>query len=466
MTVAPSQDQIFSPRTVLILVGVSLFAMLASILVISFGNEQETYTTTRQNSFSVSAIGHKAFVNSLKHQNIPVLISQYKTAERLAPNSILMLLEPDLNFSKPEILEKLLTHETKILVLPKRRGARRGFQNPRWLSKTYLTSYEAPEKILKMVDPLASIYRPYHPRKEKKTLEEDLKTSTEEKTELEKAPNESSGHDPDEVKEEPLDWTVTKIKDMPDLLNPQLMRSDKIEPLLATKDGILVGMMFGDLGTTIVISDPDILSNFGLGRGDNAAIMQYVVDFLRVGNNTIFVDETSHGFTRNPDFIRSAFEYPFIFVTLQVLIFTVLLVWATAQRFGTPQKTKPALKPGKAVLIQNTVNLLNAGDHKPEILVRYVDLTLHAMARRLRVPRHLDEADTIHWLDEYGRKHNVHMEFRVIKHRAQMLNSKTGPRSHSFMDVVHDKPLLQIALHLEKWKQEMLDGSGTDKLNQ
>lgn len=461
-----NNNQIFSPRTVMVLVGLALFAMITSLLVVSFSNEQETYSTVRPNSFSVSAIGHKAFVDSLKLQNSSVVISQYRTKDRLAYDSILMLLEPNTNFSKPELLKKLLDYRAVMLVLPKRFGARRDMKNIRWIGRAGTYSHDVPEKIIQMIDPKAEIYRPYDPKKTKEDIEKEKAAAKEQKAQKKPVKKEKKP----EMIEKPLNWTINEYGNesgyQPDLLNPQLIKSDEITPLLATDDGILIGTYLQDEQIKLIIADPDLLSNFGLGRGDNAKIIFEALTYFTKNNGTIFIDETSHGFTRNPDIIRAAFQYPFIFITMQLLVFVILLIWATAQRFGTPYKARKALKPGKAVLIQNSVDLLEVGNHKPEILMRYVELTLQAMARKLGVPRHLNERAVIGWLDEYGERRGITVQIKTIKHRALMLSQRGLRQTNSFMDVVHEKPLMQIALHLEKWKQEMLDGSGSDKINQ
>ncbi len=448
------ESRIFSPRTVLILAAVAVFSMITSLLLVSFSNDQETYSTIRPNSFSISAIGHKAFVDSLKLQDKPVVVSQYHTAGRLAYGSVLLLLEPDRNFSRPELLEGLLQEKSVMLALPKRFGIQRDVTKMRWLSRAGVLDHKIPEDIIKMIDPAAEIYRPYDPKKPK---EEKQKTES-------KSQNMDKGVA--EIVEKPLDWTINQYGLTPDLLNPQLIKSDLITPLLATDEGILVGKLVGNRNMLLIISDPDLLSNFGLGRGDNAKIIFEILSYLNYGNGTYFIDETTHGFNRNPDIVRLAFQYPFIIITAQLLLFVILLIWTTVQRFGTPRPPAIQMKPGKAVLIQNTVDLLGAGNHKPEILMRYVELTLHAMARKLNVPRNLNERATILWLDEYGARRGVSLSFRVIKHRAEMNSRRGVKKTNNFMDVVYDKPLMQIALHLEKWKQEMLDGSGSDKINQ
>lgn len=431
-------SEIFSPRLALILIAVVLVSMIGALFTASFKEEEAVSYTVGSNSFSSSAIGHKAFAESLKKEGMLSLVSQYRTRSRLTPQTILMLLEPSFNSKDPQKVKNMLAHSIVLVSLPKWWG-RRDRLNRRWLARASLLRPKVPLNLLKMIDPAATIYRPHAP------VKEDKKDNKEEPS----APPEKK----------PLKWTVNYFGFVPDLVNPQLIKSDKIIPLLATEEGILVGSVRG-LKTTIVIADPDILSNFGLGRGQNPQLVAAIMNLLYDEGTAVVIDETSHGFVRNPDIIRAAFNYPFIAITVQVIIFSCFLVWMTTQRFGAPRRVEEVLKPGKSVLIKNTVGLLEKGKHQPEILVRYIEYSWRALARKLRVPKNLDEVSAIAWLDHYGQQKGARMKLETIRHRAKMLNTNRG--TTSFLDQVHEKPLMQIIEHFETWKREMLDGSATD----
>ncbi len=471
-------SSIFSPRMVMILAGLGIVAMMGMLLVSALGSDRSTKMTVGPNSYSVSVLGHRALMETIEAMDIPVMVSQYRTLERLDPiNSLLLLLEPSLTNNSMDDLRELLTHNSVIYALPKRRPAMRQQSNLRWLQSDGMVSTGNVDKFLKLIDSNAQIIRPdAKPVVQKSDDESEEETVEDNEVQDEDAQEKGIVIDLSELnigrynrgEETEYDgtWTENIPGFTPSVKNVQLISSDIITPLIASEQGILVGSIVNEFGgTTIIVSDPDLISNMGIGEGENAQIIFYLIELFSNDFATIFVDETIHGFERNPELMRSAFEHPFIYFTFQVLIFVVLLVWATLQRFGSPPKMMPQFRTGKAVLIESAVNLLNHGNHKPEILARYVELTQNAMAKKLKAPKNLSDDEIVEWLDDYGARRGVELSLKTIKHRAMMSRSGSGRQTNTYMDHVHEKPLIQIAKFLQQWKQEMLDGSGTDKIN-
>ena len=451
--------EVFSPLLVIALVAVGLVAMIGSLLAASFRPDDGSRLTARANVFSDSGIGHRVLAESLKKQGIAPLISQYRTEGRLQQNALLLLLEPRISAKEPEQFTRLLSHDKLILSLPKWTGGADPL-NPRWLGRAHLTPTAVPQKILKVLDSDAELVRPF--ARQKKGVPADEEAAPEEdrkkdgpKTIVINTGNDNSLEEPELVR--PIVWTTNLLGYTPTLVNPQLIRSDKIVPIVASEEGILIGSLDPN-GAKLVLADPDILSNAGIGRGENAKLAFAMLSLLMDGDSAVVIDETTHGFVRNPDILRAAFEYPFVIVTLQIIIFSAFLVWTTTQRFGAARKQPSTHRTSKTVLIQNMASLMQKGEHQPEVLEKHIEFTWRSMARKLRVPRNLDDVSTIAWLDDLGRKKGVHMLLETIRHRAKMLNGKRGEKA-SFLDVVHEKPLQQIILHLEQWEREMLDGS-------
>ncbi len=472
------ENTIFSPIIVLSLAAAGVIAMLGVLFTTTFGDGSETRVTVGANSFSLSAIGHKAVVDTIREMEIPVMVSRYRTQDRLDhDNSVLLLLEPSVSEENSDILSTLIDQPNVILVLPKRRGAMRDLTNIRWLAHTSLVGKERANRYIRLVDENAEIVQLAKALKKNTEAdgekEDNNDAESDTVTEEERAAEDVNNmfvdltNTDDGAPQPPQNWIINKTTYEPEIRDIQLIKSDFLEPIISSENGILVGSAYyAGIGTTLVISDPDLISNAGLGKGDNANIFFYALNSLISNNSTVFVDETIHGFDRNPNLLRSAMEYPFNYISLLVVIFIVLLVWSAMQRFGSPPKILPEYKTGKLVLIKNGVNLLNHGNHKPEILARYVELMQHAMARRLHAPKNLNDDEMVEWLDNYGSKHGVSLSLKTIKHRSHMARGSGKAYTNTFMDHIHEKPLIQIAKYMEQWKQEMLDGSGSDKVNQ
>ena len=71
---------------------------------------------------------------------------------------------------------------------------------------------------------------------------------------------------------------------------PQLIESARLNPTIWSGDGILLGwLLYGDQKIWI-LSDPDILSNHGLARGDNAVLTMRLIDAMRPPDSASAVD--------------------------------------------------------------------------------------------------------------------------------------------------------------------------------
>src|SRR5262249_19925555 len=157
----------------------------------------------------------------------------------------------------------------------------------------------------------------------------------------------------------------------------------------------------------LVLSDPDILSNHGLGEGDNARLALEVLEHARESWRSVVVDETLHGFERIPSLWGELFAFPLLPAGVQGAVALLLLVWSGLGRFGRPGAGPAGLAPGKGVLIENTALLLRSAGHSAYSLGRYFDATLAEVARALHAPAFARGGETDAWLLEVGRKRGV-----------------------------------------------------------
>ena len=83
---------------IVVLIVIGLGAFLAGTYLQVFDDGSGEPWTTDANSFSRSAIGHRAFVATLRQLGIPVEVSRFRTLDRVGDNNLLLLLEPDDEF--------------------------------------------------------------------------------------------------------------------------------------------------------------------------------------------------------------------------------------------------------------------------------------------------------------------------------------------------------------------------------
>jgi hypothetical protein len=179
---------------------------------------------------------------------------------------------------------------------------------------------------------------------------------------------------------------------------PQLIASDELSEVLADGTGDrLLGKLERDSGELYVLSDPDVLSNFGLRHAENARFAVKLIDDLRDGGPVV-IDETMHGYAKTPSLLRTLFEFPLVLATLQVLVCALLAVWAAMVRFGPRREAPPPIAPGKDFLIRNTAALLHYGGHHAHALRRYLALTTAAVRHALHAPSLAPSAMTA-WLE-------------------------------------------------------------------
>lgn len=397
----------FSPQTVGWLVGLGFLAFFGALLMNVLGGDRAT-RTAEANPFSHSAIGHAAFVETLRASGVPTVVSRADSHLRASGN-LLVLAEPP-GGSDPALLDELLGAGRVLVVLPKWTGAI-DRDNPRWLAYAELRSAADVDALLERVAPDAEVVR-----------------------------TETAGG-----------WSRNAAGATPTASPLQLVRSESIEPLVAGPQGVLLGAVRNAEGRVWVLSDPDVLNNHGLGKGDNAAFAVDVVRKLLPRGGAAVFDATAHGFERTPSLWRALFGFPFVIATIITAATVAVLMWAAAGRFGAPRPPRPPFEAGKAKLIRNTATLLNFGGHAPELLARYFRASLRDVARRVHAPRHLDEAGLLTWLDNVADARGIGWRASDLARQAEGAPGAVPP---------DDPRIAHTAYAIYRWKREMIDGPG------
>ena len=167
--------------------------------------------------------------------------------------------------------------------------------------------------------------------------------------------------------------------------SPQLITSSSLEPIVASPDGILVGLV---PGTRIaVLSDPDLIANHGLRMGGNAPMALRLIDHLLPYGGSVHVDETLHGFAVVPSLPRLLLQPPFLAATLLTLAALAALAWIGTTRFGAPLAASRAGLSGNILLMRNAGRLLAASGNDVYVAERYAEAVIDEASRRFHLPQ-------------------------------------------------------------------------------
>lgn len=309
--------------------------------------------------YSKSALGHAAFYRLLETTGVPVAVSEAGSGAHLAAGSVLVIAEPRADETTLQEVRAMLSAETVLLVLPKRVG-KADPKHPNWVARDQLVPAQAAARVLHLVDPAAVVAR---------------------------------------------GGAAGLPADGPSLRAVQLIRSRSIRPLLAAGDGILIGERRAGGRRLVLLSDPDLIANHGLARGNNAAIAVTLIENLRAGREgAVIFDEFVHGFSpRAFHMLGILFQFPFVLVTLQMGLAAALLAWAAAGRFGRPVAAAPPIAAGRRSLIEAGARLLDRWGQADSLAERYFEAMVRDAGRELRAPRGLDVPDLLAWFGHQGR---------------------------------------------------------------
>jgi hypothetical protein len=408
---AKRPGELFSPRTLLAIIAIGTAAFVGMVYLEMFGIDDPDFEIG-PSTYSSSALGHKALVETLRRLDVPVVVSRFRTAEKTGNGSLLVLAEPDDSEISEEMLGEFGNQRQGLLVLPKWDGRRDG-SKPRWVETMDMVPEQTVDAVLQAAQMNAVVKR----------------------------------------MEGTFTLDVPKLGGRIELTDPQVIIDARgLTPVVSFKGGILIGETSLGSGTRWVLSDPDIIANHGIDQGDNAVVAVSIIEALRPSGGAVIFDETVHGLELRPNLLRTAFQLPFSIVTLSAAVAIALAIWAGLMRFGRPEPGQRALQPGKVTLIRTTADLLRQGSRKGTVelvLTRYLKAQIADLVARLNGPRGLDENRQIAWLDDLA-------VARRLGARLQPLAAaiEATAKSHS----TDPGRALRLAADLHAWKQEFLYG--------
>ena len=410
------KDSLFSGRAIIIAVTAVLLLLALSALSrgYKFPSPISGKSDPKRGAYSVSAIGYAGFYDTLKRLGRPVGRSFGSPLAQTGAEGTILIIDPDqAHLSSPDLKKTLTTAPRVLLVLPKWRG-RPDSQNRDWIDQAERVPLPWAQRTLELIDPNGRAAR----------------------------------------RNWPEHWTFNEIG-----LNPvgrdmiQLVRSDDLKPIVAMRDGILLGEMTRGRQTVWVLADPDLLANHGLHLGTNALFMVRALDRLHGLNRAnpkalIVFDETVHGLAppQGSPF-RLLFRFPFVIFALLAVLAAALAACAGSGRFGPPRRPAPILGFGKAGLIDNAARLLDYSGHQAVTLKRYARMILTQTARALHAPRGLSDSALPAWLDRIGQNRGVSRSCAdLLRDMGDLTSEETDDLSR----------LYENARGLYLWKGELL----------
>lgn len=408
-----SGSAIFSPRLLIAWIAAAALTFAATLYFMGGGGGDESSggRPTGTSTFSRSAVGYAGIAELLQQLGMNVVRSRYNSRAKVAEDGVLVVAEPLATFQTGVATGELLEAKRVLLILPKWQG-RPSRTHPGWIATADLVPEVLSRATLGLALPRAEL-----------------------------------------VRRERVDaWSVNALGPLPAIAAPvQLVRDRGLTPLVGTVDGMLLGERREHGRRLWVLSDPDVIANHGLVRGDNAAFAVALITALRGAKGDVVFEETVHGYVTRPTHpMKLLFQFPFVFAAAQGALAVALLLWATVARFGAPQAPPPPLAAGKLGLIQNAAKLLDFAGHHPAMVQRYVQATLREVAQQLHAPRGLSDAALIEWLRRVGEARGVTADCGEIYRDAV---EQAGLRRGGLAKID------AVARAIHQWKGEIIDGA-------
>ena len=310
---------LFSPRTMIWVVLVGVFAFSAFVVLSAYAPDLRTGSDGGAHALSKSAIGYGGVVELLKGLDRPVVVSRAPPPPTRAGSGVLVL-TPDPGAELKD-LQALHFNGLTLIVLPK------------WIAAP---SPLSPDWVLKAgALPPALIVHPLGTGPLKAQLQRRVGVSR---------PVLRAG--------DGAGFPAGETLPLGPIDQLQTLTGAGWDPIVTDEQGRAV-LALSRQGGAAVLSDPDLLNTQGVADLNTARAGVEILDRLRDHGPVVF-DVTLNGLGRGRSLLKLAFEPPLLGATLCLLAAALMMGLHAVARFGPSERPAPVLALGKRALADNS----------------------------------------------------------------------------------------------------------------
>jgi len=411
---------LFRTGAIVALAAVAFAATGLAAFLFAYGDDVLEPITAGANTYSFSAIGHRAAMEFFRESGVPAVRNVDPRIGALDADSVLVLAEPLKGPSAVELAKRLIAKadargRPTIVVLPKW-SHRPWPMDPRWAESVAIAGAKEAEAVAAAAAGVEGT--PF-------------------------AIKIDQGRPATYVAETAWGASYDIRLQQSQLLAPH----DGLTPVLSCVDGLLVASVAREgKPPLLIVTDPDVLNNQGLAKGDNAAFLLDLLQHVEGARKLVF-DETIHGFVKRGEIVGALLRPPAVTLTAQILLLGAVIVWAFAGRFGTPRERSATRTVGRDVFIATTARLMTGSVEEGSVVERYWRFTVDEVASALRLPAGDDET-------RLGRLRELSS--------ARGASDDPGELAGEVADVSRGKPRpdrwIDVALRIHRWRRELLHG--------
>jgi hypothetical protein len=333
------QRAAFSPRVMIALVLVGVFAFSAFTVLSVYAPDLRTGDDGGAHALSKSAVGFAGAVRMLQAEGVPVVVSRSPLFKASSGTAVRVLTPPE-SFDADDL--KPYSRATPLLIVLPKWDVIPDPRHKGWVRRLDAPGASAgPLRVAMAVSKKTLLTRGGGPPA--------------------KALRGAGGlFDP---------ATFLPLDNIDEL---QTLAGAEWRPQLVTEDGRIVLASWRDT-QLMVLADPDLLNTRGLRSLNNARAGMAILNALR-GEDGVAFDVTLNGFARPRSVMRLLFEPPMLGATLCLVAAALLMGLHAAVRFGPAATAGRAFALGKRALIDNSADLIRAARKEHELAPAYAAL--------------------------------------------------------------------------------------------
>jgi hypothetical protein len=201
------------------------------------------------------------------------------------------------------------------------------------------------------------------------------------------------------------------------------VKNSPFEPLLNSEHGAIIARYTSsDGGVLYLVSDPDLLHNFNLQRGENAALwLALIRNSLRT--DTILIDEVFHNLVKQFSLAEELGSFPQVFFVIQALLLCAFFVWAGMRRFGRPVISALTRRYGPREIIEITAWLQVCSQKSARLGQMYVQAIFDDLGERLGLGD-ISIDEKLGHIDNIAQKAQIKPIARELQAKAQIMSQR------------------------------------------